>query len=272
MNYIVHMEKPPMAYWLIAGSFSIFGVNEFAARFPSALAAIITVVAVFFIGKRLAGPTAGFLAGIVLITSPQFTASSGLAFPDMILTCFITLGFAFFIKGAAADGKQWNFLMFWLFAGFGMLTKGPVTLVIMLIPVILYILIFHEWRLVRPVPMIFGIAIFLIVAIPWYLFVIIRLPGLLEFFISKQTIGRLTTTFREVSRGYLFTIFCALSFPWFFFMLAGVSEIFQGKYRAEKNDYLRFFPLICLVVTILFFPHFVLLYHPTFFPHIRPWQ
>ena len=253
MNYIVHMEKPPMAYWLIAGSFSIFGVNEFAARFPSAIAAIISVIAVFITAKRLACATAGFLAGIVLITTPQFAVSSGLVFPDMFLTCFITLGFAFLIKGAVKGGKQWNFLMFCLFAGLGMLTKGPVTLVIMLVPVVLYLLIFREWRLVRPVWLIIGIAVFLAVAIPWYLYVVIRLPGLLNFFVGKQTVGRLTTTFREVAPGYLLTVFCAMSFPWFFFMLAGVMDIFQGKYRIERNDYLRFLPLIWLAVTILFF-------------------
>lgn len=253
MNYIVHMEKPPMAYWLIAGSYSVFGINEFAARFPSAIAAIISVIAVFFTGKRLAGARVGFFAGIVLITCPQFAVSAGLAFPDMILTCFITLGFAFFIRGAVEGGKLWNFNMFWLFAGLGMLTKGPVTLIIMLLPVLIYILIFKQWRFLRPMFLINGIALFFIVIIPWYLYVITQLPGLLDFYIGKQTIGRLTTTFREVNRATLFTIFCAMSFPWFFFILTEMIEIFHGKYRSERKDRLRYVPLIWLIVTILFF-------------------
>ncbi len=253
LNYILHMHKPPMSYWLIASSFSIFGVNEFAARFPSAAAAIITVIATFFIGKRLAGATAGFVAGIILITMPQFIGSARLAFPDMFLTCFVTIAFASFIKGCYVEKKTLPFLSFWLFAGLGMMTKGPVTLVLLLVPVIIHIIALREWSLIRRMQPVNGIILFLIISLPWYIFVMIRLPGLLDFFLGEQTLERLTSSFREVPRFFLIGAFVVLSFPWLFYYAAGIGTIICNRPSRGSGDKSRYLVLIWFFVTIIFF-------------------
>ena len=253
LNYILHMHKPPMSYWLIAGSFSVFGVNEFAARFPSAIAAILTAIATFFIGKRLAGLAAGFIAGIVLISMPQFIGSARLAFPDMFLTCFVTLGFACFIRGCSSDKKRAPFLLFWLFAGLGMMTKGPVALLIMLVPVLVYILVMREWGLVRQMQPFNGIILFLIVSLPWYLYVITQLEGLFGYFVGEQTAERLTSDFREVPRYFLVGVLGMLTFPWLFYLLAGIGTMIRDGTETDHVGKRKFLVLIWFSVVIVFF-------------------
>ena len=253
LNYIVHMHKPPMAYWLIASSFTAFGVNELAARLPSALAGIVTVIATFYIGMKVAGRRAGFLAGIALITMPQFLGSARLAFPDMFLTCFATVAYAFFIKGYYAERKAVPYLLFWAFAGLGMLTKGPVVLVIVVAPVIIYVLVSREWRLLLQMRPLDGIALFLIISLPWYLFVVMRFPGLLKYFLSEQTAARLTSDFRPQPRYYLPGVLAALSFPWFWYLPAGVGKVFRAREEENASGNLRYILLLWPLVTLGFF-------------------
>jgi 4-amino-4-deoxy-L-arabinose transferase-like glycosyltransferase len=82
-------EKPPLAFWLMAASSSVFGLTEFALRLPSAIFGIAAIVLQYLAGRRLGGRTAGVLAAMLLLGVPQFVAYSRLAMIDVPLT---TLG------------------------------------------------------------------------------------------------------------------------------------------------------------------------------------
>ncbi len=220
---------------------------------PSAIAAIVSVLATFYIGKRLSGTVAGFVSGIVLMTMPQFIGSARLAFPDMFLTCFVTLAFAFFIRGYFAEKKAISFLLFWFFAALGMMTKGPVTLVILLVPVMVYIAVLREWRLFRQMQPVKGIILFLVVSLPWYLFVIIRLHGLLGFLIGEQTVERLTSGYREMPRYFLTGVVGVLSFPWLFYFLAGAGMLVRSRPKTGSGESARYLVLAWFLVVIVFF-------------------
>ena len=79
-------EKPPLAFWLMAASSSVFGLTEFALRLPSAIFGIAAIVLQYLAGRRLAGRTAGVLAAMLLLGVPQFVAYSRLAMIDVPLT------------------------------------------------------------------------------------------------------------------------------------------------------------------------------------------
>ncbi len=92
------LEYPPLCYWLIAGSYGIFGVNDFAAKFPSCLAALATVLLTFSFARML-GLSVGesLLSGIILISSTQFFFESRTCRVDMLLTFFMELAvFSFY--------------------------------------------------------------------------------------------------------------------------------------------------------------------------------
>ena len=64
INFVPFMEKPPLFFWLQALSMKLFGVNEYAARFPNALTGLVTLLLVFQLGKRYFGRTLAFFLGL----------------------------------------------------------------------------------------------------------------------------------------------------------------------------------------------------------------
>jgi 4-amino-4-deoxy-L-arabinose transferase-like glycosyltransferase len=98
-NAELRTHKPVLLYWGIMASYLAFGVNEFAARLPSALAAIGTTFCVYLMGRRLFGPRAGVWAGIALATSLMFVVAGRAATPDSLLIFCSTLALTIFVCG-----------------------------------------------------------------------------------------------------------------------------------------------------------------------------
>ncbi|QOV89040.1 metallophosphoesterase [Humisphaera borealis] len=86
------LEGPPLAYWLAAGSYKIFGVREFAGRLPFAIAGWLTALLTCRFATRLYGRRAGWLAGVGLLGTWLFARHTQLAEPDMLAALFVTLG------------------------------------------------------------------------------------------------------------------------------------------------------------------------------------
>jgi 4-amino-4-deoxy-L-arabinose transferase-like glycosyltransferase len=98
-NYIVpyfndqlRLDKPPLTYWAQAASYRIFGENDFAARFPSAIAAALTALSIFAWGRRIGGERLGWWAAIIFTLSLQTFVHAKAAVADMWLALFVTLG------------------------------------------------------------------------------------------------------------------------------------------------------------------------------------
>ena len=74
-NFELRTAKPALLYWLQISSYSVFGVNEFAARLPSVLAGMLTVLLVYELARRMFGANTGLLAGIVLASASNSACS-----------------------------------------------------------------------------------------------------------------------------------------------------------------------------------------------------
>ena len=98
-NAELRVHKPVLLYWGIMGSYLVFGVNEFAARLPSALAAIGSALCVYLMGRRLFGPRAGVWAGIALATSLCSCVAGRAATPDSLLVLCTCLAMTIFVCG-----------------------------------------------------------------------------------------------------------------------------------------------------------------------------
>ncbi len=120
--------KPPLSTWGSAASFIIFGVNEFAARFPSFLLSIILIV---ITGKMVQKEGHSFyLPGFILLTMPEFLIHTGVVSTDTTLEFCITLMMISFWKTMKSDAKTyWNYVFF-IALGFGFLAKGPLIMVL----------------------------------------------------------------------------------------------------------------------------------------------
>jgi len=144
INFQPFYEKPPFFFWLQAISMTVFGVNEFAARFPNAVCGIITLVFVFNIAKKLFGQRIAFLW--VLMISGSFTPhlyfKSGIIDPFFNLFIFISIYQLYKIKIADEAGKKIiPSTLLGFFIGMATITKGPVALLILFLVLIVILLI-----------------------------------------------------------------------------------------------------------------------------------
>jgi 4-amino-4-deoxy-L-arabinose transferase-like glycosyltransferase len=100
-------EKPPLTFWIMAGLFRFFGVNEFSARAVSALAGVGVVAVILGIGKLQRGPVCGLIAALILLTTFQFVQMSRLVFTDVLLVFFIYLSIYGYLRVRNGDRRWW---------------------------------------------------------------------------------------------------------------------------------------------------------------------
>jgi len=149
VNYEPFWEKPPLFIWMQAASMKIFGVNEFAARFPNVIAGIVTMLVLFNIGRKLKDTRFGYIWVMVYTGSllPFFYFKSGIIDPWFNL--FIFLGTYFFVLFTNPENKGNRYLQVaasGLFLGLAVLTKGPVGFLIFMLTFGVY-LIFKKFRI-----------------------------------------------------------------------------------------------------------------------------
>ncbi len=176
-NYELRADKPPLLYWLQAGSYALFGVNEFAARLPSALAALLSILLTYELARNAFGPMAGLLSGLTLGSAVSFCASAHFANPDSLLNAFSLLTLYLFWSGFAARGRWW-LITCGLSSGLAVLAKGPVGLLLPGCVMILFLLWERQlWRLFDS-RILLGLLGFLVVAAPWYVWVALETKGI----------------------------------------------------------------------------------------------
>lgn len=189
-NYKLRVDKPALLYWLQIGAYEVFGVNEFAARLPSALAAALTLLLTYELGRLLAGATAGLLAGLLLGSMTLFCAAAHFANPDALLTALTTLTFLVFWRGLARSGRL-GFGALGVATGLAVLAKGPVGLVLPGAALGLFLLWSGRLRLLRTWRLGLGMFAFVLVAIPWYALVGLETKtDFLKGFFLTHNVGR----------------------------------------------------------------------------------
>jgi 4-amino-4-deoxy-L-arabinose transferase-like glycosyltransferase len=105
-NGELRSQKPVLLYWLIGSAYAVFGVNEFAARFWSALLSLGTVGLTYLIGKRLLGSQSATIGALALATSVMFLVAGRAATPDAALIFCQTLALTFFVYATFAPRHQ----------------------------------------------------------------------------------------------------------------------------------------------------------------------
>ena len=165
----LYNEKPPLYFWLIAlASLPVGDVTEFTARLPSALAALGTVIVVYFLGKALLNERAGLTASLILLSSPGFFRSACMVRIDMPVAFFFTLSLASFYMGLATSRwqghsrqKRWLFLLGWFSAALSCLVKGPVYPLIIVLTLSSYMVLRKELhRLKETLPLLGALVFF----------------------------------------------------------------------------------------------------------------
>ncbi|MGH1336102.1 MAG: ArnT family glycosyltransferase [Aureispira sp.] len=153
---VIH-RKTPLHFWAIGGSYQLFGENEFAVRFSSALAIFLTCLLIFWGTRTWLGTTTAERAAVILATSIQLPLMGKIAFTDATLLLFETGAVIGLLRYLQAPNWRWNTLL-WGSMALGILTKGP-PIIVLTGGLWLLLAVFHpeRKRLIGTHPWIFGV-------------------------------------------------------------------------------------------------------------------
>lgn len=241
--------KPPLTFWLTAISFQLFGYSEFAARLPVFLLAGIVLWLSYRFAKVIQGADKAAFSSIVLISTALFFIASGAVMTDMALCLCISLSMISFWQAlhnpVALQAKKWSYLFF-VGMGFGLLVKGPIVGVLVLLPLIAWVIIEKQWFAAwQQIPWFKGSALMLLIAVPWYIIAEIDSPGFINYFLVGEHFkrfvdagwhGDLYGVAHEHPRGKIWLLWLFASFPWSFIFL---GSALSWPLRKNKNITLK---------------------------------
>lgn len=188
-----HWTKPPVTYWALAASLATFGHEPWAARLPPALAFIACAGLVALIARRLQ-PGTGALAALVFATMVLPFGAANLVTTDFLLTAFQALAMWAWIEarfGPPERSGRWLLLM-WVGFAAAFMTKGPPALLPLLAVVALGALAPPAKRAPLKTWLAAG-GLFVLLALPWYLVVVLRHEGLMAYFLGTEVVARIAS-------------------------------------------------------------------------------
>ena len=264
----LHFTKPPVTYWTIAASVTAFGRNEWAVRLPMALAYVLTVLLLLRMGKSFV-PDKPWLPALIYATSPVPFLASNSVNTDTMLAMTEALAVMCYAHYRFGGGSiRWLDAM-WAAFGLAFMTKGPPSL-LPLLAIVAFELIQSRsarneaaanlsdarapggWRLLRPL----GLLAFAVVGFTWYIVVIRRHPGLLDYFLGHEVYARIATDkLRRFPQWYgPFLVYLPTllvgSLPWLAMALVGIRKRAWRDMTADLRFLWVWFALPLLVFSL----------------------
>jgi 4-amino-4-deoxy-L-arabinose transferase-like glycosyltransferase len=256
IDFMPFWEKPPFFIWMQALSMKLFGVGEYAARFPNACIGVLTLVTVFYAGKRVMNERLGAIWAMLYAASwlPHFYFKSGIIDPTFNFFIFLSFLQVHFI--GFANRKMLHTILAGVFLGIAVLTKGPVALLIAALSLVVYIILSRGWNYLTPARL--GIiAVFALLPMALWLGIAVAHYGpsygkwFLNEFISYQV--RLFST-EDADHGgpffYHFVVLLIGCFPASVFLLQYSHK--RISHNAHTHDFTRWMWVLFSVVLILF--------------------
>ncbi|BAF70525.1 ArnT family glycosyltransferase [Nitratiruptor sp. SB155-2] len=269
LNGELRFDKPILIYWLQAVSASLFGLNEFAMRLPSAIAATIWALLIYRFSKRFFDEQTAFWATLFMVGSLQISIIAKAAIADALLNLFIASSMFCYYLYYSTQEKKYLYATF-AFIGLGTLTKGPVAILIPLAVSFLFLIKnvrFWLKSVFNPV----GIVIFVLIAVPWYLAEYFdQGEKFIQGFLLKHNLSRFAGKAMEGHAGTLFYYI-----PVMLVGLLPFTSIFIQSLRYVKNWFdtpLKRYLAIWFIFVFIFFslshtklPHYIIYgYTPLF--------
>ena len=266
--------KPPLSTWFSAMSFEVFGVNEFAARFPYLILSTLIVLLVGKYAKRKGLDF--FIPGVILLTIPEFLIHAGVVSTDTSLAFCVTLVMLSFWEGIKDNGQPiWKYLFF-VGIGLGLLAKGPVIIILTGPPIFVWLILSRKFNILwKSFPWVLGVLITAIIAIPWYYLAELKSPGFIDYFIVGEHFKRFLSSGWQGDK-YGFPKSQPLGMIWIFLFLFALPwiQVVIGKLWKKRTSILKdnwvTYLLLWLLWTPLFFTISKSLIHPYIMPVLVP--
>jgi 4-amino-4-deoxy-L-arabinose transferase-like glycosyltransferase len=272
LNGIPYLEKAPLIYWMMAVSYRVFGVSDWAARLPLALSALLLCLVTMSFGRWAFGERAGFYSGLVLSTCVGLWLFTRVQIPDAMLTLTVTLAMWALLGSLEEPGRKWPMLLA-ASIGTGIMLKGliaamiPVGAGLFFLGVTGQIRDAETWRKLRPLS---GLLVILAIAAPWHVLATIRNPpyfdwtwksepgqyhGFFWFYFLNEHVFRFLNMryprdYNTVPRLYFWLLHLLWLFPWSVYFPAAAKLGYRPVDRAGRT---RLLALCWTGFVLLFF-------------------
>ena len=264
LNGLRYFEKPPLGYWIHAGSLLLFGENNFSVRFPSALAAGLSSILIFLLVNQIRRKEQqedsfpALLATLIYLSSFEVAAVGNIAVLDSLFSFFVTATIASYYwatKSAPRSSRERLFLILaGLLCGLTILAKGFLGIVIpvlVLAPYLVWQRRYMDLLRMSWLPIVVAI----LVVLPWSIAIHLREPDFWRYFIWNEHIRRFVNNDAQHKQSFFFFFMTApvQVMPWFFLIPATLAGLRQLPPATSDQGRLLRLSMCWLVLPFLFF-------------------
>src|SRR5215469_6950978 len=267
VNGVRYLEKAPLPYWLVAASYRLFGLNEFATRLPMALSVLLLGVLAFAWGRRAFDERTGIYAALFVFTAAGVFLFTRILIPDVLLSALIAASLYFFLTALEFRSESWRWYAGYACMALGVLTKGLIALVFPGGAAFLYLLATGEWRRWREFRISSGIALFLLIAAPWHILAGLRNTGgegghgfFWFYFVNEHFLRflgkRYPHDYNKLPWALYWSLHLVWLFPWSFYFPAAlrtVRDIWSGERHNNFANRTRLLSWILATLILAFF-------------------
>ena len=253
-NGYKYFEKPPLQVWATAATFQAFGIGDWQARLWTALTGFLTILAIGFTGARIYNPRAGWIAALVLASSPMWVISGHFNSLDMGLSAFLVAALCSLLLAQTSHNKtssrNWMWAC-WVFMALATLSKGLIGAAIPAMVFIAYSISAWDWKIWTRLRLFSGIVIYLLITAPWFVLIAQRNPEFLEFFFIHEHLQRFTqdTHSRTGPIYYFVPLLIIGALPWVLQIPGSIAQAWQERRREFSSGWL----LVCWFAIIFTF-------------------
>jgi 4-amino-4-deoxy-L-arabinose transferase-like glycosyltransferase len=259
LDTLPYFHKPPLFYWLTAASLGTFGINVWAARLSSLLAATACALGLHHFLWRWSGPAHARVALLVLLTAPFFYGGAQFANMDMLVAACISgtilcAAHAVLAVPDAARPSRPALAGAYALAALGLLAKGLIGIVIPTIVIGIWLVFLGRARMILRLVWLPGVALFAAIGLPWLLLMQARYPGFFDYFFVHHHFERFAAQGFNNAQPFWFlaVVFVALTLPWSAFLIGAARATAQSETRGRSRQ-IQALMWIWLVSTLVFF-------------------
>ena len=232
-----YFDKPILYFWLLAGSFRLLGINEFAARLVSAIGAALMVGATYQLGRVLLTPRAALWSALLLATTALTTIAGRFVRMDVWLTAFVAWGVFFWARVHFAGAPRRSLVYGYACLAVACLTKGPIGLLLPAAAVGAFLLLRRnrDWKALGRANLPLGLGIILLLAGPWFAYMSWRFPGYAaDFFFRHHVLRATSSTFgRSANLMLLPGVVMGGFLPWTVFLVGAIAIAVRQRHNPQ---------------------------------------
>jgi 4-amino-4-deoxy-L-arabinose transferase-like glycosyltransferase len=258
LNDLKYFEKPPLQYWATAVAYEVFGEHQWTSRIWAALTGLAGLLLAWFTGTRLFGREAGIYAVLLLGSSLLYAMMAHVNTLDMGVTFFISLGiFSLLLaqkEEQAAHRRNWM-LLAWAGLALAVLSKGLMGIILPGAALFLYSVFNRDITIWKRMHWFSGLLVFLLIAVPWFVFVMKANPEFFQRFFIYEHFERFTTKVhgRYQPWYYFVPILLLGMLPWTVLMFDALLRTWKSGARVVKVFSPERFLLVWVVFVYVFF-------------------